>query len=90
MSYILGQFLGSSTQNGRGNGGLIPFHFISCINFTLLRCTLVFLCVLNLRGGTSNLTLPYFLAKIHASCVDFGLNYMSLMNPLPPSQNIVT
>ena len=30
MRYILGQFLGSSTQNGRGEGGINPisFHFM--------------------------------------------------------------
>ena len=47
-----------------------------------------FVCSEFKRGNfKSHLTL--FFGKIHASCVDFGLNHMSLMNPLPPSQNIV-
>ena len=48
-----------------------------------------FVCSEFKRGNfKSHLTL--FFGKIHPSCVDFGLNHMSLMNPLPPSQNIVT
>ena len=71
MWCILGQFLGSSTQNGKRERGTDPIssHFMDkFLKNSSLRCTLnSILCVLNLRGETSNLTLPYFLVK--NSCI---------------------
>ena len=77
MWCILGQFLGFSTQNGRGEWGTDPIssHFMDkFLKNSSLRCTLnSILCVLNLRGETSNLILPYFLVKFIHLVLILGL-----------------
>ena len=40
-------------------------------------------------GKTLNLTIPCLSIKIHASHVNFGLNHISLVNPLPISYSVV-